>query len=123
MASFNDLIKSGKAKATYLKREAILREINNKALSIDELDKENPNVRTFERLETNANKSLEKLKLASSELNIILENENPDIANEESYIADQKQLRKQEFLLFNAIENYIGLLHSKSIEYPPKLNL
>ena len=107
MATFNDLIRSGKVKAAYLKREAILKELNRKVLNIDELDKETPNVRTFSRLETNANKSLDELKLINSELDILLANENHDISNDESYIADQKQLRKQEFLLFNAIENYI----------------
>ena len=121
MATFNDLIKSGKVKAAFLKRRATLREINNKALSIDELDKETPYVKTFERLETNAIKSLEELKAVCSDLNIVLENENPDIANDESYIADQKQLRKHEFSLFNAIENYIQLLKDKGIEYPPEV--
>ena len=47
MATFNDLIKSDKVKAAFLKRNATLRKLNNKALSIDELDKETPNVRTF----------------------------------------------------------------------------
>ena len=121
MATFNDLIKTSKVKAAYLKRNATLREINNKALSIDELDKETPNVKTFERLETNAIKSLEELKAVCSDLNIALENENPNIAKDESYIADQKQLRKEEFLLFDAIENYIKLLNDKGIEYPPEV--
>ena len=121
MATFTDLIKSSKVKAAFLKKNATLREINNKALSIDELDKETPNVKTFERLEKNAIKSLEELKAVCSDLNIALENENPNIAKDESYIADQKQLRKEEFLLFDAIENYIKLLNDKGIEYPPEV--
>ena len=48
-------------------------------------------------------------------------NENPDISDDESYIADQNQLRKQEFLFFDTIENYIQLIHSKGIEYPPEI--
>ena len=121
MATFNDLIKSGKVKAAFLKRDVTLKELSRKALSIDELDKVTPNVRTFERLETNANNSLDELKIINTELDLLLVNENPDISNDESYIADQKQLRKQEFLLFNAIENYIQLLNSKGIEYPPEV--
>ena len=61
MASFTDLIKTGKIKAAFLKRNATLKELSRKALSIDELDKETPNVTTFSRLETNANKSLDEL--------------------------------------------------------------
>ena len=121
MASFTDLIKTGKIKAAFLKRNATLKELSRKALSIDELDKETPNVTTFSRLETNANNSLDELKTINIELDILLESENPDIANDESYIADQKQLRKQEFSVFDTIENYIRLLHSKEIEYPPEV--
>ena len=51
MATFNDLIRSGKVKAAYLKREATLKELSCKVLNIDELDKNNPKVRTFSRLE------------------------------------------------------------------------
>ena len=46
---------------------------------------------------------------------------NPDFRNEENYIADQKHVRKQEFLLMDEIENYIQLLNSKGIEYPPEV--
>ena len=99
MATLNGLFRSGKVKAAYLKRDATLREISNKALSIDELDKEIPNSRTFNRLKSSANKSIEELKLSNSELDILLANKNPDISNDESYIEDQKQLRKQEFFV------------------------
>ena len=119
MATFNDLIRSGKVKAAFLNRDAILKEIRNKALSIDELDKETPNVRTFTRLESNANKSLEELKVANRELDILLFEANPDFRNEENYIADQKLVIDKEFSLFNAIEDYIQLLNSKGISYPP----
>ena len=82
MATFNELIRSCKVKAAYLKRDATLKELSRKALSIDELDKETPNVRTFTRLESNANKSLEELKVANRELDILLYKTNPDFRNE-----------------------------------------
>ena len=69
MASFIDIIKSGKCKAAYLKRQAILEEINQNALSIKELDQDKPNDRIFTKLECNSNKSLEQLKKVSIELN------------------------------------------------------
>ena len=66
MATFNDLIRSGKVKAVFLKRDVTLKELSHKALSIDELDKETPNVMTFSRLETNANNSLDELQITTS---------------------------------------------------------
>ena len=119
MATFTDLIKSGKVQAAYLNREAILDEIDKNVLSIAKLDQETPKLRTFERQETNANKSLEELKLANRELYILLEQANHDIKDDEEYIADQKLVIDKEFALLNAIEDYIQLLHSKEITYPP----
>ena len=121
MATFKDLIKSGKVQAAYLHRGAILDEIYKNVLSIEKLDQETPNVRTFDRLETNANKSLEELKLAKRELYILLEQANHDIKDDEEYIADQKLVLDNEFALLNAIEDYIQLLHSKEIVYPPEV--
>ena len=119
MATFNQLIKSGKVKAAYLKRQATLEQINRNVLSINNLDQETPNVRTFIRLESNANKTLEELKVANIELDTLLFEANPDFRNEENYIADQKLVIDKEFSLFNAIEDYIQLLNSKGISYPP----
>ena len=68
MATFNDLIRSGKVKAAFLRRGAILNDTYKNVLSIEKLDQVTPNVRAFERQETNANKSLEELKLVKREL-------------------------------------------------------
>ena len=56
MATFNELIKSGKIRQAYLQRLATTEEISQKILSIKALDQENPNSGTFNKLETNANK-------------------------------------------------------------------
>ena len=121
MASFNDIIKSGKCEAAYLKRQAILEEIKHNALSIKELDQEKPNDRIFSKLESNSNTSLEQLKKASIELNTLLIKACPDFRNDENYIADQKDVRKLEFSIMNEIENYITLLNNKGIKYPPEV--
>ena len=121
MAKFNELIKSGKVKAAYLKRQATLEQINRNVLSINNLDQETPNVRTFIRLESNADKTLEQLKVANIELDTLLFEANPDFRNEENYIADQKLVIDKEFSLLNAMEDYIKLLHSKDIAYPPEV--
>ena len=119
MAEFDELIKSGKIQAAYLQRQATLKEISQKVLSIKELDQANPNSRTFNRLESNANKSIYELKLANRELNIQLYKANPDIDNDESYMTDQKLVREQQFSLFKVIDEYTELLHRKNIPYPP----
>ena len=123
MATFTDLIKSSKVKAAFLKRNATLREINNKALSIDELDKETPNVKTFERLETNAIKSLEELKAVCSDLNIVLENENSDIANDESYIANKNNSKNMNFHCLMQLKIIFSCLTTKVLNIPLTLNL
>ena len=122
MAEFTTIIKSGKIQAAYLQRQATLTEISQNVLLIKDLDQENPNSRTFNRLESNANKSIDELKLANRELNIQLHKANPDIDNDESYKADQKLVREQQFLLFKVIDEYTELLHSKKIPYPPDVN-
>ena len=121
MATFNDLIKTGKVKATFLRRNAILNDMYEKVLSIERLDRVTPNVRTFERQEVSANKSLEELKLIKRELYILLEDANQDIKDDQEYIADQKLVIDNEFALINAIDEYVQLLHSKDIEYPPEV--
>ena len=107
MATFNELIKSGKIRQAYVQRLATTEEISQKILSIKALDQENLSSGTFNRLETNANKSLEDLKVANRDLDIQLYNINPNINDDESYIADIKLVRDKEFSLFNAIEDYI----------------
>ena len=103
MATFNELIKSGKVKAAYLKRQATLEQINRNVLSINNLDQETPNVRNFIRLESNAENTLEQLKEVNIELDTLLFEANPDFRNEENYIADQKLVIDKEFSLLNAM--------------------
>ena len=95
MAEFTELIKSGKIQAAYLQRQATLKEISRNVLLIKDLDQENPNSRISNRLESNANKSLDELKLANRELDILLDKANLDFVNDESYIADQKLDREK----------------------------
>ena len=121
MATFTDLIKSCKCKAAYLKRQATLEQINQNVLAINKLDQETPNVRTFIRLESNADKTLEQLKVANIELDTLMFEANPDFRNEENYIANQKLVVDKEFSLLNAMEDYIKLLRSKEIAYPPEV--
>ena len=121
MAKYSDQIKFGKCQAAYLKREAILDEIDNNVISIAKLDQDNPKLRIFKRQETNANKSLEDLKAANRDLYILLEQANHNIKDNEEYIADKTRMIDKQFSLINAIENYITLLNNKGIKYPPEV--
>merc|ERR1711984_27029 len=103
----------------YLQRQGTLGEISQNILSIKDLDQVNPNSRTFNRLESNASKSIERLRLANTELNILLMKANPNFSDDESYKSDQKMVREQQFKLYEEIDKYIQLLHSKGILYPP----
>ena len=88
---------------------------------IKELDQENPNSRTFNRLELKNKELLDDLKLANVELNTHLLKANPQIDNDESYKSDQKLIRDQLFLSFSVIDDYTELLNSKGIPYPPEV--
>ena len=94
MAEFTELIKSGKIKAAYLQRQATLKELSQNVLLIKELDQENPNSRTFNRLESNANKLLDELKLVNGELDIQLIKANPDINNDDSHKIGSKTCKR-----------------------------
>ena len=121
MASFNELIKSKPVKAAYVKRQSVVAELDNSIQAISDLDTETPNARTFNRVEVAANGSLEELKIAINDLDIILYKSKPDIESDEDYVADQKIIREWQFKLFNAIDSYIDLLKDKGIQYPPDM--
>ena len=119
MAEFTQLIKSGNTQKAYSHRQAILNEIKRNVSLIKELDQENPIARTFNRVETNVNESLNKLKLANIDLDTYLVKSNPDIYNDESYKIDQKSVNEQFFEACNTMDDYIKLLNSKGTTYPP----
>ena len=99
MADFTQLIKSGNTQKAYLKRWAILNQINKNVLLIQGLDSKNPDSTTFNRLESEANRLLQEYKIADRELDIHLAKANHDINNDEYYKADQKLARDQQFFV------------------------
>ena len=119
MAKFVDLIKSGKVKTAYLQKQGALAEMTYNLNLIKDLDTVTPNLRVFSRLEAGANSALDKLKVTSTELSIVLSDANPDIASDESYVTDLKYDWGQHFGLCNAIDEYTDFLNSKGITYPP----
>ena len=58
MASFVDVIKSGKIETAYLQKQAALTDVDDNCKLINDLNVETPNLRIFSRYEANANSSL-----------------------------------------------------------------
>ena len=96
-------------------------EIDHNVTLINDLDRENPIVRTFTRFESNVNELLNELKLANVELATHLVKANPQINNDESYKTDKKFVNEQLFSACKAIDDYTELLNSKGIPYPPNV--
>ena len=121
MAKFLDLIKSGKIKAAYSIKQAAITDVNKNCQLINDLDVDTPNVRVFSMYEANANSSLETLKTASKDLDVLVLKVNPQMAADEAYKSDQKSERGHILKLCNAIEDYTQVLNDKGITYPPEV--
>ena len=120
MATFSDLIQSGKIKAAYLKKQTAVADIDRNVQLVKDLDEDSPSVRVFTRIDNSASESLQKLKDALCDLDLLLYEVNPEIKSDEEYIADQKQVRESQFCLFQAIDGYSDILNGAGIKYPPK---
>ena len=100
MATFSDLIQSGKIKAAYLKKQTAVADIDRNVQLVNDLDKDSPNIRVFTRIDNSASESLQKLKDVLCDLDLLLHEANPEIETDEEYIADQKHIRESQFCLF-----------------------
>ena len=121
MATFSDLIQSGKIKAAYLKKQTAVTDINRNVQLVNDLDKDSPNIRVFTRIDNSASESLQKLKDALCDLDFLLHEANPEIETDEEYIADQKHVRDSQFGLFQVIDDYSDTLNNAGIKYPPEV--
>ena len=93
MATFNEMIKNKAVESTFLKKQAVVAQLEGQLEKVKALDTEDPNARSFHRVEVAANNSVEELKAANRELDILLYNENPDVKADKDYVADQELTR------------------------------
>ena len=121
MASFVDVIKSGKIETAYLQKQAALTDVDDNCKLINDLNVETPNLRVFSMYEANAKSFLETLKAASKDLDILVLKANPQMADDEIYKSDRKSARDHIFKLCNAIGDYTQVLNDKGITYPPEV--
>ena len=120
MTTFKEIIKTKPVLSLYTQRDTELLALENKVDKLDGLDKENPNLRIFTRIEAESNDALMKLEKANKALIHSLLKHNPDIKSDQSYKDDQKNVRDVDFKCINAIESYIQVLNDKGITYPPE---
>ena len=123
MTTFSEIIVSKNVKPAFLKKQAAVADVENSILAITDLDTVTPNPRTFHRMEIAANKSLEELKTAITDLDILLLNSDPDIMSNEDYVADKKLNRDCQFRVFKAIDDYIDIMTAKEVTYPPDMGV
>ena len=119
MASFNELIKSGKIKTAFHKKQAILEDVNTHIQLIAELDKTALNEIKFARREQEATKVLNDLISVTRDLSQLLSEQNREISKDIDFIAEQKHSRSELTRLCDEIEDYIGALAKAGIPYPP----
>ena len=121
MASFNELIKSGKIEAAFLQKQVAAVAVDTNVQKITKLDQVNPNARTFSRLEQAALKSIDTLNAAIDNLNSLLLQANPEIVTDVNYLSDRDYNMNVESCLHSVIDTYIELLDTKGINYPPEI--
>ena len=119
MTTFSELVKSKAIEPTFLRKQASVADIERQIQAINSLDTEDPNSRSFSRIEASANGSLEELKGAIRDLDILLYKANPDIKADEDYKADQIVIREIQFKLYEVIDSYTDLMKDKGVQYPP----
>ena len=121
MTTFSEIIKTKIVKPAFLRKQAAVADIERHIQAIDGLDTEVPNARSFSRIEAAAKESLEELKAAIKDLDILLYGSIPDIRSDEEYKSDQICIRDVQFKLYKAIDDYIDIMTAKEIKYPPDL--
>ena len=106
MTNFSEIIKTKIVKPAFLRKQAAVADIEQHIQAIDGFDTEVPNTRSFNRVEVAAKESLEELKAAIKDLDILLYDSIPNIRSDEEYKSDQIFIRDVQFKLYNAIDDY-----------------
>ena len=119
MATFLELVKTGKAKGTYLKKQALVGSVHDELIKIGSLDTENPNLRIFEKTQDGANALLAELAKASRDLKLALFEQNPEIYEDRDYKKDTNSDVALQLQVETELERYIEVMNAKYIQYPP----
>ena len=121
MASFKDLIKAGKTKVAYLKKQGLVGSVQQELLKIGSLDAQNPSIRIFEYTQDEAKAILAELAQSTRELNIALFEQNPQIYRDDDYKKDMRSDVEMQMQVQIDLEAYIKVMNDKDIQYPPEV--
>ena len=121
MASFKDLIKAGKTKVAYLKKQGLVGSVQQELLKIGSLDAQNPSIRIFEYTQDEAKAILAELAQSTRELNIALFEQNPQIYRDDDYKKDMRSDVEMQMQVQKDLEEYIKVMNDKDIQYPPEV--
>ena len=119
MATFLELVKTGKAKGTYLKKQALVGSVHDELVKIGSLDKENPNLHIFEMTQEEAKALLADLTKAKRDLKLALIEQNPEIYEDGDYKKDTNSDIILELKVQTDLERYIEVMNQHEIQYPP----
>ena len=119
MSTFIELIKTGKTKGAYLKKQSLLGSVKTELIKIGSLDVDNPSLRIFEKTQEGANAILKDFATASRELNFFLFEQNPEIYDDKEYQRDTNSDVTLTLEVQNELEKYIAIMNDKNIKYPP----
>ena len=122
MSSFKELIKTGKVKTAWHKKQALVGSIQTMLTEIGSLDTNNPNVRIFARTHEGAIALLDELVQASRELNLTLFEQNPAIYTDVDYKADTQSDVALRLTLRSDLDRYIEVMSTKNIQFPPAVD-
>ena len=121
MTSFKELIKNGKPKGMYHKKQALVGSVNDELIKIGSLDTENPNLRIFERTQEEARSLLADLTKAKRDLKLALIEQNSEIYEDGDYKRDTTSDMVLELQVQTELEKYIEVMNEHDIQYPPEV--
>ena len=122
MSSFKELIKTGKVKTAWHKKQALVGSIQDQLTEIGSLDTNTPNVRIFARTHEGAIALLDELVQASRELKLTLFEQNPAIYTDVDYRADTQSDVALRLTLRSDLDRYIEVMSTKNIQFPPAVD-
>ena len=115
MASFADCLSHSKINAAYIKRNAVVMDMNSTVGFINQLNRDNPKTRQFLTFEKEAETLLIKVKHENNLFIQLLLSAAPDISSDVSFTQDQNSFRSTTLACINSLDDFRTLLESKNL--------
>ena len=115
MASFADCLSHSKINAAYIKRNAVIMDMNSTVSFINQLNRDNPKTRQFLTFEKEAETLLIKVKHENNLFIQLLLSAAPDISSDVSFTQDQNSFRSTTLACINSLDDFRTLLELKNL--------